>query len=582
VKQQTVAGASSWSTLRTLLRIGGVPARSLLCSTALGTAVALSTVALMACSGALIDKASLRPPLYTLTVLMAAVQIFALTRGPLRYYERLVSHDAALGVLGRLRLWLYDELAPRSPAGLGHWRNGDLLVRATGDIETLQDLYQRGISPMLVAGSTWAFSLILLGVFLPVAGVIMAGGLGLALVLTSFLAWARHRRLGTRETALRGNLAADVVELFQGAPDLVAYGLDEAYLERALDCDQSLTEVSRRRAWTAGTVNVTSTLILGATVVGLLAVAISAAHAQRIPVFMLAIFPLVALGAFEVVIPAADAFSNLSEHLGAAARLLEVATLPLPVVDPEDARRSTLDGSIECTDVQLRYAPDQPLVLNGLSLTIAAGSRVAIIGPSGAGKSSIVNLLLRFWEAEAGQVTIGGIPIEALTQETVRATIGWLPQDGHLFNSSIRSNIVLGRPGALEADVIDVVNRAQLGPWVDSLPQGLDTRVGENGAQVSGGQRQRIALARALLANPQILILDEATSSLDLPTARRLLRDVTAATAGKTLLYITHRLDELVGFDAVYRIEGGVAVDVTGEDLIGAKRFQSPELVTSD
>jgi ABC-type multidrug transport system fused ATPase/permease subunit len=141
---------------------------------------------------------------------------------------------------------------------------------------------------------------------------------------------------------------------------------------------------------------------------------------------------------------------------------------------------------------------------------------------------------------------------------------------------------VLGRPGALEADVIDVVNRAQLGPWVDSLPQGLDTRVGENGAQVSGGQRQRIALARALLANPQILILDEATSSLDLPTARRLLRDVTAATAGKTLLYITHRLDELVGFDAVYRIEGGVAVDVTGEDLIGAKRFQSPELVTSD
>jgi thiol reductant ABC exporter CydC subunit len=539
------------------MRIGAVPKARLLLSTGFGVAAALSTVGLMACAGALIDKAALRPPLYTLTVLMAAVQILALCRGPLRYCERLVSHGIALRVLGRLRLWLYDEVEPRSPAGLRHWRGGDLLARATGDIETLQDLYLRGISPLLVATITSAFAVALLVIILPVAGAVLAGGLGGALSLTSALAWLRHRRLGATEVALRGELAADVAELLEGAPDMVAFGLDEAYLDRALANDAALSALARRRSWTAGAISATSTCFLGITVAGLLAVAIPAVAAHKLPGFMLAVLPLVAFGTFEVVTPAADAVSRLSEHIGSAGRLLAIADLPIPVGDPAEASTKPNDVDIELIDARLRYGDDHLWALDGLTMSAQMGKRVALVGASGAGKSSVVNVLLRFWALSDGTATIGGMPMESLTQETTRSLIGWMAQDTHLFNTTIRANIALARTGADEAEIIEAARTAQLGPWIDSLPEGLDTRIGEGGAQLSGGQCQRIALARALLADTPVLILDEPTSGVDDQMASRLLEDVLATTTGKTLLYITHRSNELRSFGDVLVIDNG-------------------------
>ena len=184
----------------------------------------------MACSGELIDKAALRPPLYTLTVLMAGVQILALGRGPLRYAERLFGHDAALQAIGRLRLWLYDEVEPRTPAALCQWRSGDLLSRATADVDSLQDLALRGISPVVVGVLSSLFAVALVAVILPVAGLVLAGCLAGALCSTSTVAWLRQRGLGAKEAALRGELSADVVELLRGAADLVAFGRDEEFL----------------------------------------------------------------------------------------------------------------------------------------------------------------------------------------------------------------------------------------------------------------------------------------------------------------------------------------------------------------
>jgi thiol reductant ABC exporter CydC subunit len=529
-------------------------------------AAALSTVGLMACAGALIDKAALRPPLYTLTVLMAAVQILALCRGPLRYAERLVSHNAALRVLGRLRLWLYDEIEPRSPAGLRHWRGGDLLARATGDIDTLQDLYLRGISPLVVAAVTSTFAVVLLTFLLPIGGAVLAGGLWGAIVVTSTLGWLRHRGLGANEVALRGELAADVAELLEGAPDLMAFGLDEAYLDRALAHDAALTALARRRSWTAGAIGATSTLFLGLTVVGLLSVGISAVAAHKLPGFMLAVLPLVAFGSFEVVTPAADAFSGLSEHIGAATRFLAIAELAIPVSDPSVASPTPNEVGIELTNACLRYGDDHPWALDDLTTSFPSGSRVALVGASGAGKSSVVNVLLRFWAVTEGSATIGEVPLDALAQDTTRSLIGWVAQDIHLFNTTIRANIALGRIDADEEEIVKAAIAAQLGPWLNSLPDGLDTQVGENGARVSGGQRQRIALARALLADAPVLILDEPTSGLDDQMASRLLEDVLAATIGKTLLYITHRSNELHGFDQVNTIDNGHIVPKVRSD----------------
>jgi thiol reductant ABC exporter CydC subunit len=517
----------------------------------------MSTVALMACSGTLIDKAALRPPLYTLTVLMAGVQILALGRGPLRYGERVLSHDTALQAIGRLRLWLYDEIEPRTPAGLGHWRRGDLLSRATADVDSLQDLALRGISPIVVGAVTSLFAVGLVAVILPVAGLVLAICLAGALGLSSWAAWQRQHGLGAKEVALRGELSADVVELLRGAADLIAFGREAEYLKRALDNDEALSRLSRRRAWTAGAVSGLATCCSGLAVVGLLAVSIPAAGVHRLPGYMLAVLPLVSLGAFEVVTPVADAVSRLSHHLAAARRVLAIGEIPVPVHDPAEPADEPEGSDIVLQDAFLRYGPDSPWALAGLTMSVPRARRVALVGPSGAGKSSVVNTLLRFWPLEAGEAVLGGTSLDSLRQDVPRRRIAWVAQDTHLFNSTIRANIALARPEANEAEIAEAARAAQLGDWIASLPDGLDTLVGEQGAKLSGGQRQRLALARALLARTPVLVLDEATSGLDEATAERLLADLVSVTEGKSLLYVTHRLDELEAFDEVVVVDSG-------------------------
>ena len=511
----------------------------------------------MACSGALIDKAALRVPLYTLTVLMAAVQIFALSRGPLRYGERVVSHDAALRVLGRLRVWFFGAVEPLCPAGLSQWRSGDLLARATGDIETLQDLYLRGISPLVVAAVTSLSAVTLVTIILPAAGILLGGCLMVAFVLTLSVAWVRHHRLGSQEAEQRGELSADIVELLQGAPDLIAFGRDEAYIERILAADEALTGLARRRSWTAGAITAVSMGLTGTAVCAVLLVALPAAGSHRLPAYMLAVLPLVALASFEVVVPVADAVSRLAVQLAAADRLFSVADLPAPVEDPIHPSPLPSRWDIEVAGVRLRYDRDSPWALDGFTMSIPGGSRMALMGASGSGKSSLVNVLLRFWGIQGGEVALGGVALDRLAQEASRSVTGWVAQDAHLFNTTIRANIAVARPEASDDDIVAVARTAQLGVWIDSLPEGLDTVVGEMGMQLSGGQRQRLALARALLADPALLILDEPTSGLDQPTASRLLHDLLSATSDKGILYVTHRPEELAAFDDVVVVRDG-------------------------
>jgi len=376
----------------------------------------------------------------------------------------------------------------------------------------------------------------------------------------------RRRRLGTGEGALRGELGADVVELLAAAPDLVAMGRDEEYLERALASDAALERRARHRSWSDGAVSALVMLCTGGAVVGLLAVSTSAIAGHRLPGFMAAVLPLVALGAFEVVAPVADAVARMADHREAAARLVAVADLPVPVQDPDPPAPLPDGCDVTLEDAVVRYTTGGPRVLDGLSLSVPEGRHLAVVGPSGAGKSSIVNVLLRFWALESGAARLGGTSLDDLAQDAVRSRIGWVGQDAHLFPTTIGGNIAVARPGASSAEIAEAARRAQLGPWIDSLPEGLDTPVGERGARLSGGQRQRVALARALLAGAPVLVLDEPTSGLDRPTARRLVDDVVTASGGTTVVYITHRDEELAHFDDVAVVDAGRVVAVSRRD----------------
>jgi len=274
------------------------------------------------------------------------------------------------------------------------------------------------------------------------------------------------------------------------------------------------------------------------------------------------VYVIILASAFAVL---GEVYGDLLRAAGATERLMELLASRSPITSPSNpvlAPVQLAGSAIKFDNITFNY-PSRPnqAALTNFSLAVQPGQTVALVGPSGAGKSSIVNVLLRFWELESGTARLGGTALPELAQDAVRRRIAWVGQDAHLFPTTIGGNIAVARPGATPEELADAARRAQLGPWIDALPEGMDTPVGERGARLSGGQRQRVALARALLAGAPVLVLDEPTAGLDRPTARRLIDDVVTASERTTVVYITHRDEELAPFDEVAVIDGGRVVD---------------------
>jgi ATP-binding cassette subfamily C protein CydC len=293
-------------------------------------------------------------------------------------------------------------------------------------------------------------------------------------------------------------------------------------------------------------------------VVGVLAVAISAHASGELDRVLIALLALLALASFEAVQPLPEAARELGETIAAGRRLLELTDREPTVTDPEEPLPlPTGPFPVALEGVRARYAPGEPPALDGFSLRLDPGRRVALVGPSGSGKTTVANLLLRFLDPECGRVTLGGSDLRSFRQEDVRAAIAVAGQDAHLFSTSIRDNVRLGRPGASDDELVHALDVARIGDWVRSLPNGLDTLVGEQGRELSGGQRQRIGLARAFLADAPVLVLDEPTAHLDEPTAERLLEDILAASGNRAVLLITHRPEGLDLVDEVVVLDSG-------------------------
>jgi ATP-binding cassette, subfamily C, bacterial CydC len=530
-------------------------------------------VALLGVSGFLLARASQHPSILAITGAVVAVRALSVGRGVFRYAERLCSHDVAFRVLADLRVRVYRRLERLAPAGLHAFRSGDLLARLVSDVDATQELFLRGIGPPLAAAvvAAGAVAAVWLLIAAP-AGLMLAAGMAAGGLLVPWLAAARARRAARRTAAARGGFSASLTDVLAGSADLHAFGACDDALAGLAAADRDLTVLARGSGSGEGLGAGLGVGVAGVTVWVVLLLGVAAVAAGPLSRVPLAAAVLTALAAFEAVAPLPAAAISLGQARAAAGRVAAVLDEPDPVADPADPLPlPTGPLPVVLRDVRVRYGPAGPFALDGIDLDLEAGRRVALIGPSGAGKSTVAGLLLRFCELAGGRATLGGADLARYRADDVRTVIGGCPQDPHLFDATIRENIQLARPGAGERELTAAAAAARLLPWIQALPRGWDTPVGAHGTAVSGGERQRIALARALLADPALLILDEPTAHLDPATARALTADLLAVTRGRATLLITHELDALDQVDEIVVLdEGRVSQRGTHRQLLAA------------
>ncbi len=521
--------------------------RGMLLAVVLGVLTIGSSVSLMATSAWLISKAALQPSIAELSVAVVGVRFFGIARGVFRYLERIVSHDTTFRLLAHLRVEFYKAIEPLAPARLVSMRSGDLLSRVIDDIENLQNLYLRAVAPPVVSVIIALLLTIFLGLFdgvVAVTALVFMLGAGIGVPM---LTWWGNETAGKERITSRAELNAHLVDHIQGMAETLVYGQTTLQLQKIQTLSQKLITIEQHTARFDSLQAAFSVFISNSAALAVLALAI-----PRIEGIYLATVTLATIAAFEAFMPLAQAAVHLGANAEAARRLFDISDMSPVVHDPAAALTMPDKPSLIIENLSFRYNAEMPLILHNLSLTLQPGERIAILGESGSGKSTLVNVLLRFWDYDEGHILLGGHELHAYKQTNIRDVFGVMTQRTHLFNTSIRENIRIARRDASDEAIEKAAREAQIHDFILSLPEGYDTYVGEDGAQLSGGQRQRIALARVLLKDSQILILDEATANLDVITERAVLETILQATVGRSLLILTHRSVLLEQMDAVY------------------------------
>ncbi len=540
-------------------------------SVLLGALTVGANVSLMGTSAWLISTAALHPSVAELQVAIVGVRFFGISRAVFRYAERLVSHDVTFRLLARLRVWFYEKLEPLAPARLMDYRAGDLLARIVGDVETLENFYVRVVAPPLVAALTGlGVSFFLASYYPPLAAVSMGCFLGLG-VLLPLSALLLGRKPGRALVSLRAQLNARLVEGIQGLPDLLAYERADDHAAQIATLGRAYGRAQRRMARISGMHSALATLLTNLGLWLVIFLAIPQVAAGSIPGPMLAALALLTLASFEAVTPLPPAAQMWESVRAAAGRLFEIVeTEPvvsdqLAVVSEQSSGRREqpriTDDVLRITDLSFTYPGQTAPALQHVTFNLRPSTSIAIIGPSGAGKSTLVHLLMRFWEYRSGDILLGGESLHSLEQDEVRARFAVVSPQAYFFNASIRDNLRLARPSACQEEIEAAARRAHIHEFIMSLPKGYETFIGEQGQRLSGGERQRLAIARALLKDAPILILDEPTANLDALTEQQVLTTLFEVMRGRTSLLITHRLVGLENVEEILALEGGQIVE---------------------
>ncbi|MGN8197760.1 thiol reductant ABC exporter subunit CydC [Salinisphaera sp. RV14] len=527
-------------------------------------AVVLANVALMALAGWFITGMALAGlGLGTINYFAPAAGIrgLAIVRAMGRYLERLVTHDATLRLLARLRVTFYAGLEPLAPAGLQRYRGGDLLSRMRADIDTLDNFYLRVIAPSLAAAASIVLVNGFAAWFSPAVALVNAIGLLAAGFVLPWAAYRLSRAGGAERRRVLADLRATGADSIRGLGELWVYQATARQAGRIRGLSRRLLTVQRRDAWREAVADAASAGIARATLWIALVAAIPLVGRAAIDGPALAMLVFLVMASFEAVAPLPAAFRALAETRAAARRIFEIMDAEPAVSDPPADAAPPERFDIVLRGVSLRYDEAASWALDGVNLTLTPGRTLGLVGASGAGKTSVVNAILRFWPYQAGRVEIGGTAIERYTAGTVRGWCAVVSQHTHLFNASVADNLRIARPEASTDQMQAALAQVGLTTRVAAMPQGLDTFIGEAGARLSGGEARRLAIARAVLKDAPILILDEPTEGLDARSEADVLAALSPLMTARTTLVITHRPSVLRYVDEIAVIEAGRIVE---------------------
>lgn len=489
----------------------------------------------------------------------AGVRGAAITRTAGRYFERLVSHDATFRVLQHLRIHTFSKLLPLSPAGLARYRQGELLNRIVADVDTLDHLYLRVISPLV--GAFVVIMVVTIG--LSVLDVTLACTLGGVMLLTLFimppLFYRAGKTTGQNLTHLRGQYRQQLTAWLQGQAELTIFGASDRYRAQMEATELQWHEAQRRQSELTALSQALMLLIGAVAILLMLWMAAGGVGGNAQPGALIALFVFCALAAFEALAPVTGAFQHLGQVIASAMRITELTEQKPEVTFPTDVSDVPDQVTLTLRDVSFSYPEQAQKALDSLSLQVNPGEHIAILGRTGCGKSTLLQLLTRAWDPQQGEILLNGRPIATLNEATLRKTISVVPQRVHLFSATLRDNLLLAAPDASDEQLADTLRRVGLEKLLDDA--GLNSWLGEGGRQLSGGELRRLAIARALLHDAPLMLLDEPTEGLDATTESQMLELLAEVMRDKTLLMVTHRLRGLARFDQIIVMDNGQIIE---------------------
>ncbi len=532
-----------------------------------------SGIGLMMTSSYLIAKAALQTPIYQLQVAIVGVRFFGISRGVFRYLERYISHNVTFKLLAKFRVWFFTALVPIVPSKTIDLTSGDLLTRSIEDIESIEHIFVRVISPPFIFVATAILMFALLNIFsitYAILFIILFTGSAFAIPYLTFLL---SNKIGKKIVLLKSQLKEFTVDSLQGISELIFYGQKDSWENEFNKIQDQLINAEYRMNNIKSLHESLTGLAMNLTVAMMLLIAIPDVVTGALNGVYLSVISIGIMAAFESVAQIPQAFQYLSKSTEAGKRLFDIVDTHKNE-DEINLTESAITGyNLRLENISFTYDTNNN-ALSNISFRINEGERVAIVGASGAGKSTLVNILTKLWDYNTGNIFIGNENYKVLSSTNIRNIISVVPQKVQLFTGTIKENLLIAKDGVTDSELMRVLSEVGLDSLINSLPDKLNTNIGELGQKLSGGESKRLTIARALLRNSPIIIFDEATSHVDNLTEKKILETIKELPATKSVIFITHRLNQMDMFDNIIVLSNGRIVESgTHTELLAKGNF---------